>query len=162
MAPAELMLSGMCMMPLPSKISFAPASANGLLAAPTQNRTPSGKALATPSVMASELAQGTRKSQGAAAQSRTGTHPATSAAPGRGSHVCTRPAPRRASSAATTEPTLPHPWTVKVRSPWSSLPRMASTTPRMLPMTLLAVATLVSTRLFLPARTYLSLVASTR
>lgn len=62
-APAELMLSGMCMIPRLSKVCFASLEANGLLVAPTQYLSPAGKFSATSSVIAKLLAQGTRKSQ---------------------------------------------------------------------------------------------------
>ncbi len=162
MAPAELLPSGMCIMPRRSKISFAFSFANGEFAAPTQYLIPSGKFAATSSVMAKELAHGTRKSHGVLVQSSILSHPGISAASENKSHVCTLPAPNLTSSFATVDPTFPHPCTVKVKSLRSLVPSMASTTPKTPPITELAVATLVSTRLFLPAKTNFSPVASTK
>mmetsp|Transcript_1797 Transcript_1797/g.3956 ORF Transcript_1797/g.3956 Transcript_1797/m.3956 type:complete len:214 (-) Transcript_1797:182-823(-) len=109
MAPALLMLSGTCDTPLEAKISFASWLAKGELVAPAQYRMLSGKFLATSSVMASELAQGTKKLAGVEVQSSIGWHPSILALSGNRSQVWTRLAPRRTSSLATVDPTLPHP-----------------------------------------------------
>mmetsp|Transcript_4668 Transcript_4668/g.5386 ORF Transcript_4668/g.5386 Transcript_4668/m.5386 type:complete len:240 (-) Transcript_4668:692-1411(-) len=161
-APAELILSGICITPLLLNMSLASIFANGEFVAPTQYFTPSGKFSATSSVIANELAHGTKKSHDVDAQSSIGVHPSIFVESLNKSHVCTQAAPSCTSSFATTLPTFPHPCTVKVRWLISLLPSTVSTAPRMLPITEDAVATFVSTLELRPASTYLSPVASTR
>jgi hypothetical protein len=72
----------MCITPLSSKIFLALSLAKGEFVAPTQYLMPSGKAAATSSVMARELAHGTKKSHGVLAQSLIGVHPSILAASG--------------------------------------------------------------------------------